>query len=167
MTATFDLVESLHSVTMLIPQVGVAGVTSDYISLKNAHMAWVVIDFTEGAGEGVTFTLLKATAVLPSNSTAFVAANNAPIWSNLDSTASDRLVERTAGITYLTNSVASGKRVIFKIDPASLGELAGTGPYDCIAFSTTLNAGDYISAVCWILPRYAEQASTALTALTD
>lgn len=165
MTANFCLVENLKPVQFLLPRVGAGACTSTYVSLKNAHKAWIFIDFYEGQADTVVFTPMKATAVAPTN--ALAITNVVRIWSNLDTAASDRLVERTAALTYTTDNGVKGKQIVFEIDPADLGDLAGV-PYDCIAILCTApNALDYITATCWIQPRYAEQVSTAPTILTD
>lgn len=167
MTSAFSLPENVKVVELTPPAVGAGAViTSDYISLKNAHKAWLVIHYADGNGNAVVLQPLKATAVAPSNSTAIT--NVVKIWSNLATATNDTLVERTAATSYTLNAAAANKIVIFEIDPADLGELAGTGPYDCIAFSaTTPAAAEYISAVCYLQPRYAGPVAQSLTALTD
>ena len=162
----FSLVETLKPVQFLLPRVGAGACTSTYVSLKGAHKAWIFIDFYEGQANTVVFTPMKATAVAPSN--ALAITKEVRIWANQDTAASDRLVEQTAALTFTSDNAVKGKQIVFEIDPADLGELAGTGPYDCLAILCTApNALDYITATCWILPRYPERVLTALTALTD
>jgi len=165
MTSAFSLVENLKPVQFLTNRVGAGAVTGDYVSLKNAHKAWIFIDFTEGGAETVSFQPLKATAVAPTNNTAIT--NVVKIWSNLDTATSDTLVERTAATVYVTDNVAAPKQIVFEIDPADLGHLAGV-PYDVISLTATApNAADYIVGTIWIQPRYASQVSVQPTALTD
>lgn len=162
MSSAFSLPENCKIVEAVPGQVGAGAlVTSDYISLKNAHKCWIVAQLTEGHAAAVTFQPLKATAVAPTGSTNITSV--VKIWSNLDTATSDTLVERTAATSYATNAAAANKIVIFEIDPADLGET-----YDCIGFSAaTPAAGDYISAVFVLQPRYASCVSTSPTAITD
>ena len=165
MTSAFSLVENLKPIQFITNRVGAGACTGDYVSLKYAHKAWIVLDFTEGGAESVSFQPVKATAVAPTNSTNITTA--VPIWSNLDTATSDTLVERTAATVYATDAAAACKQIVFEIDPADLGDLAGV-PYDCISLTATApNAGDYLSGTVWIQPRYASQVSVQPTALTD
>jgi hypothetical protein len=165
MTSAFSLPENLKPVQFLTNRVGAGACTGDYVSLKNAHKAWIVIDFTEGGAESVSFQPLKATAVAPTNSTAITSV--VKIWSNLATAVSDTLVERTAAVLYATDAAAAAKQIIFEIDPADLGDLAGV-PYDVISLTATApNAADYICGTIWIQPRYASAVATQPTALTD
>ena len=165
MTAAFSLPETHKIVQMTAAQESAGGtVTSTYVSLKNAHKAWIIISYAT-AGNAETFTPLKATAVAPTNATNIT--NVVKIWSNLDTAASDTLVERTAATTYACDDAATSKLIIFEIDPADLGDLLGV-PYDCIGlYCNAPNAADYITVTCWIQPRYASQVSAQPTALTD
>lgn len=166
MTSAFSLVENLKPVNILTNRVGNGAIASSYVSLKHAHKAWIFIDFTEGGANQVTFTPRKATAVAPSDATAITTA--VPIWANLATGTSDRLVERAAATSYQTDVGVTTKQIVFEIDPALLGELAGTGPYDCIGvYCDAPNAADYLTVTCWIQPRYASQVSAQPTALTD
>ena len=166
MTAAFSLPETYKIIQMAAAQESAGGtVTSDYISLKNAHKAWIIISFAT-AGNAETFTPLKATAVAPTNSTAIT--KEVKIWSNLATATSDTLVERTAATTYACDNGATSKLIIFEIDPADLGDLLGV-PYDCIAFSTTALAAntDYLSALCILQMRYGSQVSVSPSSITD
>lgn len=165
MTSAFSLVENLKPVNILTNRVGNGACTSSYVSLKYAHKAWLFVDFTEGGANTVVFTPMKATAVAPTNATAITTA--VPIWSNLSTAATDTLVERTAALTYTTETGVATKQIVFEIDPALLGDLAGV-PYDCIGlYCNAPNAADYITVTCWMQPRYASQVSVQPTALTD
>ena len=159
--AGFSFPENCKIVSAITPQVGAAAtVTSDYISLKNAHKAWIVIEYVT-AGNAETFQPLKATAVAPTGSTNIT--NVVKIWSNLDTATSDTLVERTAATSYTCDNGATNKLIVFEIDPADLGET-----YDCVAVVTTaIAAGDYISGLFVIQPRYASQVSLSPSAITD
>lgn len=165
---SFAFPENCKVVQALAPCVGAADVkTGTYISLKNVHRAWIVISYIT-AGNAETFQPLMATAVAPTGSTNVTA--NMRIWSNLATATNDRLVERAAGTSYACDAGATNKLIIFEIDPAALGDNGATPPvpYDCISFNTTaIAAGDYVSAVYVLEPRYPSRASTAPTVVTD
>lgn len=162
MTSALSIPENCKIVELTPPAVGAGAViTSDYISLKNAHKCWLVIHYGDGNGNAVALQPLKATAVAPTGSTAIT--NAVKIWSNLSTATNDTLVERTAATSYTLNAAAANKIVVFEIDPADLGET-----YDVIAFSaTTPAAGEYISAIAYLQPRYASAVAVSPTALTD
>jgi hypothetical protein len=166
MSSAFSFPENCKIVEATPPAVGAAAViTFDYISLKNAHKAWIVIQYMEGHAAAITYQPMKATAVAPTNATAITTV--AKIWSNLATAVSDTLVERTAAVLYAHDAAAANKLVIFEIDPADLGDLAGV-PYDCISCTaTTPQAGDYISALYVIQPRYASAVASQPTVITD
>lgn len=164
--STFCLPESLKPTVLLSNRVGAGDVTSTYASLKNAQKAWLVINFTEGQADTVDFIPMKATAVAPTNATAIT--HDMRIWSDLATAVNDRLVERTAHPHYTTENGVASKLIIFEIDPEELGELAGTGPYDCIGCRCNApNALDYVCVTLWVLPRYPTSVANAPTLLTD
>jgi hypothetical protein len=64
-------------------------------------------------------------------------------------------VERTAAVNYASDVGATDKQIIFEIDPADMGSLAGV-PYDVIRVSsvTAIAAAQWLSAIYVIQPRY-------------
>lgn len=162
MTSAFSLPENCKIVQLTPPAVGSGAViTSAYLSLKNAHKAWLVIHYADGNGNAVSLQPRKATAVAPTGATNIT--NVVKIWSNLATGTNDTLVERTAATVYALDTGVANKIVVFEIDPADLGET-----YDCIGFTaTTPAAGEYISAICYIQPRYASAVAASPTAVTD
>ena len=160
--APFSFPENCKIVQGLTPTVG-AGVTltSDYISLKNAHKAWIVVSFNDGNGNAVVLQPIKATEVAPTGNTSITTA--VKIWANEDTDASDTFVEQTAATSYTLDGTVDNKIVIFEIDPADLG-----ATYDVIACSAaTPAAGEYCSMLFVLQPRYASCVGTSPTAITD
>ena len=163
MGSNFSFPEQCKIIEATPPAVGAAGVkTSDYISLKDAHKCWIVIHYYEAhAGAAIVYQPMKATAVTPVGATAITTA--VKIWSNLATATSDLLVERTAATSYTGSATALTNIIIFEIDPVDLGPT-----YDCIGFTaSTPAAGDYISALFVVQPRYQTRVLTAPTSLTD
>jgi hypothetical protein len=162
MSSAFSFPENCKIVEAMKPAVGAgATITSDYISLKNAHKLWFVISYTDGNGNAITYQPIKATAVAPTGNTSIT--NVVKWWSNLDTATSDLLVERTAATSYASDNAVKNKIIICEIDPADLG-----ATYDVVAISAaTPAAGEYISAIAVIQPRYASAVVASPTAITD
>jgi hypothetical protein len=162
MSSTFSLPENCKIVEMVAPTVGGVGVvTSDYISLKYAHKAWIVIHYTDGNGNAVSYQPVKATGVTPVGNVSITTA--VKIWSNMDTAASDLLVERTAATVYAQDNAVKNKVIVFEINPVELGPT-----YDVIAFTaSTPAAGEYIQAMCYIQPRYETRVLTSPSAIID
>lgn len=147
---SWSIPEGCIPVSGLAPQVGAAGaVTGDYISLKNAHKAWLVIHYTQGDATDITWHVNRATAVAPTGAVAL--ANVVPIYSNLDCATSNTLVKRTSAINYASGAGQATKIIVFEIDPADLGST-----YDVVAAASTTNiaATSAVSMMYYIQPRY-------------
>jgi len=135
------------------------GVTLDYVSLKNAHRAWIVLQFTQAAGHATAIQPKKATAVDGTGVANITVA--AKIWANEDTAASDALAVATAATSYtLTNDIKK-KLVVIEIDPASLG---GADVLGC-AIADSSQATNFVSGMYILEPRY--QQASPLTAITD
>lgn len=155
-----SLAEQFKIVEAITPQAG-AAITGDYVSLKNALMAYVVVHVAQGAADVMAITLEQATVVAGTDTK--VLANVVPIWSNLDCAASDTLVARTAAVGYSLDAGQKHKIVVFKIDPAAL-DVANN--FDCICVKTAAsNAGNITSAMYYLVEKYA--AATPPAAITD
>lgn len=147
---TWSIPEGVIPVSGLAPQVGgAAAVTGDYISLKNAVKAWILIHYVQGDATDITWHVNRATAVAPTGATAL--ANAVPIYSNLACATSNTMVKRTAAVNYASGTGQATKLIVFEIDPASLGST-----YDCVAGASTtaIAATSAVSMTYLILPRY-------------
>lgn len=159
----FNMPEGVFPVTMLAPVTTNGGVTSDYISLKNAQMAWIDVNLTQAVGHATAFTIERATAV---DGTGHVAiANVVPIWYGNVSTSSNALARQTDAVSYTMDVGVTGSvRIIFQIDPSSLGST-----YDVISF-VSANSGqatNLIAVTCWVLPKFASKTGDQLSFITD
>jgi len=122
-----------------------AGRTSDWLSLKHAIRATIVVQITQGNAATIALSLLQASAVAGTGSKAGPAS---PVWSNLDTAASDTLVRRTDGTSYTTDAGVKNKVVVFDVDPSQLDV---DGGFDCIAFSTgASNVANLTGAVAYL-----------------
>lgn len=153
------LPENFKIVRAIDPQTAAAGADGDYVSLKNAHHAWIIVDITQGNAATIAITVEKATKVDGTGSTAITTS--VPIWSNAATGTSDTLVRQTNAVSFTTSAALASKQVIFQIDPATLGE-----GYDCICVKAgASNAANVISATYMLQTRYPQ--ATPPTAITD
>jgi len=155
MTAPFFFPEGVKLIDCLQPAADAAGRTGSYISLKNALMAWVCFHVNQGNAATVACDVLQASAVAGTGVKALSA--NAPIWTDLDTAASDLFTRQTDAKTYTTDAGIKRKIVIFQIDPAALDQALG---FDCIAGRTgASNAANITECEFLVLPRYSPAPS--------
>ena len=136
-------IDKYQIVNAIKPQAGGA-ITGTYISLKNVVKCKVVVLINQVAANTVAITIEQATAVANTNSTPIT--NVAQIWANLDCTASNTLVLKTAAVGYTTDAGQVPKIIVFEIDPASLAD-----SYDCITVKTGASSSSNITAAWYEL----------------
>lgn len=158
----FHIPEGAFLIDGYAPNVGAAAaVTGDYISLKNAQMAWVIFQYRQADANAITFQVNRATAVAPTG--AAIIGNVVPIWSNLDTATSDTLVRRTDAVSYAAGVGTTNKMIVFQIDPANLGST-----YDCIAGEcSAIAAAQYLSILYVVLPRFSSKVADQVSYITD
>lgn len=139
------------------------GVTSDYVTVKNAKYAWLRLQFKQAVGHATVIQPQVATAVAPSGATSITFA--AEIWSNLDTTASDTLVSRTAATSYTLTTAAKPMQVFIGIDLAQMAAQGAT--FDVLGFtiSDSSQATNFVCGEFWLEMKYAQD--TPPTAITD
>jgi hypothetical protein len=156
----FNIPEGAFPIEAITPQAG-AAITGDYISLKNAQRALVVVHINQAAADTVAITLEQATAVANTGSKAI--STSVAIWANEDCAASDTMVAQTAAVGFTTSAAQKHKVIVFDVDPAGLEE-----GFDCLTVKTgASNAGNITSAMYYVVPRYASKASTQPSYITD
>lgn len=161
MARQYSLPQHTKIVQMFYPQTTNGTLTSQVISLKNAHKAWVVLDFTQAVGHATTPTLVQATSIA---GTTNKAGPTVPIWANEDCAATDTLVKKTDAASYAVTNDVKHKQVVFEIDPSRLDVSNG---YDCIYFTiaTSSQATNFVSAAAYLDNRYKQ--ATPPTAILD
>ncbi len=102
------------------PETTNGGKTADYISLRNALWAWVIVTVTQAVGHATAFTLNRATAV--DGTGAVALGTNVQVWANEDVAASDALVEKSDAKAYTVTDDIKKKQIVFGINPATLGD---------------------------------------------
>jgi hypothetical protein len=146
--------EALFPVSMAAPQLG-NGITSDYINVSLAQMAWIVVHARVAANAAIVLTPLKAYAAAGTGATALTVA--VPIWAGIITTASNVLTRQTDGVAYTTPATAGDHICIFQIDPATLGYEAtvpSLGAYKYLGGTYVALVADYVGVTMWIKPRY-------------
>jgi len=137
-----------------------AAVTGDYVSLKNAHKAWVVFHFTQAATHATICSILEATAVVGTSATAITTVM--PNRYNQDTSTTDALTKGTAAATVTLLAGTTNQIVIIEVDPAILSD-----GFDCIAGYTTASSEptNFVNITYLLATRYPQQ--TPPTAITD
>jgi hypothetical protein len=126
MSRQFQIPANLKPDAAVQPEDHQRTLTSQVISLKNAHKAWLVLDFTQAVGHATTPTLNQATSIAAGTNK---AGPTVDIWANEDCAATDTLVKQTAGASYAVTNDVKKKQVVFEIDPTRLDV---NGGYDCV-----------------------------------
>lgn len=152
----FQMPAGLFPVTGAAPETTNGGKTTDYVSLKNAQMCWVVIHLKQAVGHATAFTIEKATDVAATGTTAIT--NAVPIWYGNVSTTSTQLARQTDAVSFTIDVGVTGNAyIIFQIDPASLGST-----FDCICAKAASSgqASDIWDVTFWMLPRYGSKVAS-------
>lgn len=143
----FTLVERTKFVEGLCPQVS-AALTGDYISLKNAVKAWIVVHVQQANAATIAIGVNEAKAVAGTDAAAI--AKTLPIWANEDLAGGDTLARQTDAATFTTSAALKHKMVVIEIDPAKL-----SSGFDCIAVTLgASNAANIVEAMYVVQPRY-------------
>lgn len=120
----YKIVEGIH------PRTTTGGFSTDWVSLKNANKAIIVVHLTQAAAHATAFTLAQATAVAGGDTKAMT--NNCHIWANEDCAASDTLVRQTDAKAYTVAADVKHKIIVFEVDPANLDV---NNDFDCISLT--------------------------------
>lgn len=137
-----------------------SAVTGDYVSLKNVHRAWVIFELTQAAAHATVCSLMRATAVAPTDGTAVTEL--VKIWENEDTATSDTLVAQTDAASIALTSEIKNKQVVMQIDPELL-----TATFDCIAGKTSASSESTNFVSMTYILEYCYAQATPPTAITD
>ena len=156
------LIENYKLVQLSAPVTSNGGFTSDYVSLKNCNMAYVIVNATQAVGHATAFEVYQATAVAGTSAKAI--ANAVPIWSNADTVTSDTLVAQTAAVSFTVAADVKKKQIVFQIDPSLLDVANG---FDCIAIvvANSGQATNFVAIDALLDERY--QGNQPPAAITD
>ena len=143
--------EDAVPVVLAAPVTTNGGVTTDYISLKLAHMIFLELIFTQAQADATGIDPVQCTAVDGSDSKAIT--NTLPIWSNTDISLTSKLTRRTDAITYDLPATAKNMIVVMQIDPAGFGIENGFDVLG-VTIDDSGQATDLVSVVAHVVPRY-------------
>lgn len=128
------------------------GVTGDYVSLKNAVNAWLILQFTQAVAHQTVIQPKYATLVDGTGVTNIT--HTARFWYDSTTASADALTKGTAATSMtLANTIAKHMYVV-ELNPADWGA-AG---YDVAGFtiSDSSQATNFVSGVYIIEERYAQ-----------
>ena len=143
--------EDAVPVVLTAPVTTNGGVTTDYMSLKLAHMVYIVAIFTQAAGHATGIDVTQATAVDGSGVKAIT--NTLPIWANTDISANSKLTRQTDAITYNVDVATKNQIVTMQVDPAGFDV---DGGFDCLGVTVdnSTEAANFVTVLAFVVPRY-------------
>jgi hypothetical protein len=162
MSHPFSLAQQLKPVVGAAPAADAAGRTATYVSLQNAHKAFILVQITQGNAAPVALTPFQAKNVAALSEK--VLTGVVAIYANLDTAASDTLVRATDAVNYTTDAGVKNKLVIFEIDPAALDVNNG---FDCITLKTGASNAANITSVFYLLGPHRYPGSAIPSAIID
>jgi hypothetical protein len=120
--------------------------------MKTLHEVEIVFHVQQGNAATIALSIVQASDTSGTGSKAITVA--VPIWSNLDTAATDTLVRRTDAVSYTTDAGVKNKIVVFHIDPALL-DIAGG--FNFVAITTgASNAANLTQAIAYCDTRFAQ-----------
>jgi hypothetical protein len=162
MSHPFSLPQQLKLVIGATPAADAGGRTAAYVSLKNAHKAFILVQIGQGNAATVALTPYQAKNVAALGEK--VLTNNVAIYANLDAAASDTLVRATDAVNYTTDAGVKNKMVVFEIDPASLDVNNG---FDCLTIKTGSSNVANITSVLYLLGPHRYPGANIPSAIVD
>lgn len=138
-------------INLLVPQVTNGNPASAYVDMSQGHLAQITIHVTKGNAALTSFALEQATTAGGAGNKPF--ANTVPIWSNLNTGASDTLVRRADAVLYALDNANDGRGQIvrFLIDPSVMDV---NGGFRFMRFQTAAgDAGNLAAATIAFAPK--------------
>ncbi|MCP3927256.1 MAG: hypothetical protein GY714_32255 [Desulfobacterales bacterium] len=124
------------------PQAGGSALEGDFVTLKNAGMAYVECHLNQANAATIKLTIEQAKDVSGTDTKAIEKV--VPIYTNEDCSVGDGLTQQTDAVDFTTSADLSGKIVVFQVDPRSLDINNG---FCCIRVNAEgSNAANIISA---------------------
>jgi hypothetical protein len=156
MARQFQLPAQAQIVQALNPAADAAGRTSQYVTLKAAHKAYIICHITQGNAATILLTPLQAQDVSGTNSKALT--NNCAIWVCTDESVTDALVKQAAAANYTTDAGVKNKVVVFEI--SAQDHMDEANGFKTIGLSTgASNAANITQAMFILTPLRYEQAT--------
>jgi hypothetical protein len=143
--------ENALPVVLSAPATTNGGVTTDYISLKNAHRVYLVAVFTQAVGHATGMDPVQAQAVAGTNVKPIT--HPVTVWANNDVAASSVLIRQAYGVTYNLAATAKNQLVVMEIDPAGFDVANGFDTLGC-TIDDSSQAGNLVTVLAFVVPRY-------------
>jgi hypothetical protein len=159
MASNWSLAQEASLVTAMALATDAAGRTGSYVTLKNAHKAFLVFHIHQGNAATIALSVEQATAVAGTSAKALSVVR---WWACINESSSDVLVRQTDGASYTTDAGTQDKIVVAEIDP---GDLEMANSFITIAPVTgASNVANLTSCIAMLTPmRYAaDQPPTAI-----
>ncbi len=156
------LVDSAKVVTGLAP-ITPSTSTPDFVSMKNwGHLTAIICVDNGNTVTGSAITLKQDVVVAGSSEKALAFSK---VWANVDTGASDALVETAVTSNTFTTNTTNAKNLLYVIE-VDAADLDVTNGFDCVRVGTG-DAANTVLSVVYVLsnPRYADASTT--TAITD
>ena len=151
MAKNFRLWEQAQVISLLKPAADAAGRTSAYVSVANAHKAYILAYITQGNAATILLTPLQATSAAGAGSKALTAVAPIAVDLDTDTVPSDILSLATAAANYTTDAGTKTKIVLFEIDPIESMDVNNN--FNHLAVSTgASNAANITSALLILTP---------------
>jgi hypothetical protein len=133
-------------------------IACDWINVGKSQMCFIVVHAYIAAAAAIVCTPQKAYAAAGTGAAALTI--NVPIWYGIKIAGVDTpmLTRAADAVNYTSGATAGDHIIVFQIDPASLGAEGSTpslGPYNFIGGTFVSLAGDYVSVMAYLVPRYA------------
>lgn len=168
MASQFSLAYQLPPIDLIPPQTTTTTVTSsNYINLRNALKAWIVVKVNQGNAALVTITPVQATSLAGAGSkalgnSALTTQPGAQIWLVEPTASSDQLVAQTAALNFTTDATVAAKEVIFEIVPEEFLDIPNGFNHIGVTIATS-NASNIFTATLHIYGSFEGQTlSTTL-----
>ena len=151
MSAHPEIPLGLAPVVLTPPVTTNGGVTTDNISLKNAHMVYIVATFTQAATHATGIDPTQSTAVAGTGVKAIT--NAVPLWQNTDISSTSVLTKGTDAITANCAAGTTNQIIVMQINPSSFDVAGG---FDVLGMTVddSSEATNFVSIVAYVVPRY-------------
>lgn len=154
--------EGILPVDLLSPATDAAGRSSNYVSLKGAHRAWIVCYITQGNAATVALTPMQAINVAGGGTPKVIAATR--IWTNLDMAADTDFTRQTDAANYTTDAAVKHKCVVFEVGRDCMDINAD---FDCVRITTGASNVANITSALLLVDQGYKGAIAAINPLVD
>ena len=149
-----DLMQKFSAINALPPTTGNGAQSGDYISLKDAHAVWCIMQFDRPTAGGCAITHEVASDFAGTGSSAVSTGVNH--WATTDAAAKEYLTPKTSLAYAYTLPSSTGKAmVISRFNPDCIATNSGSSnTHYAVKLGTLGSANDSFSAVYLIENRY-------------